>query len=181
MRGYLQGRVTDAQLWRKTLSLEEMRGITNCSSFPEGNLLAWNSQNWILNSSRATATEEELDLQDEVGPSSPLSCSVSLVTNLMKMVTNTNNMFSHHHHHQSSSCLFLFCRVSLEIILIIWSPRSYIPLAQRCAASRMLLSCRCSLVARGQHHHHRHGYNHHVFHEGVQRVRSCPLTLSPPP
>ena len=68
MTNYLQGRVTDAQLWRKTLSLEEMAGITNCSSFPEGNLLAWNSQNWILNSSRATATEDDLDLQDEVGP-----------------------------------------------------------------------------------------------------------------
>ena len=68
MKRYLQGRVTDAQLWRKTLSLEEMTSITNCSSFPEGNLLAWNSQNWILNSTRATATEEHLDLQDEVGP-----------------------------------------------------------------------------------------------------------------
>ena len=62
----LQGRVTDAQLWRKTLSLEEMTEITNCASFPEGNLLAWNDQDWMLNSSRATATEEDLDLQDEV-------------------------------------------------------------------------------------------------------------------
>ena len=64
-----QGRVTDAQLWKKTLSLEEMTSITNCTSFPEGNLLDWNSKNWILNSSRATAIEENLDLQDEVCPS----------------------------------------------------------------------------------------------------------------
>ena len=46
-----------------------MTSITNCTSFPEGNLLDWNSKNWILNSSRATAIEENLDLQDEVCPS----------------------------------------------------------------------------------------------------------------
>ena len=45
-------------------------GPASCSSFPEGNLLAWNSQNWMLNSSRATAVEDDLDLQDEVCPSS---------------------------------------------------------------------------------------------------------------
>ena len=62
----LQGRVTDAQLWSKILSMEEMVATTSCKSFPEGDLLPWNSQSWHLNTSRETATTEHLDLQDEV-------------------------------------------------------------------------------------------------------------------
>ena len=62
----LQGRVTDAQLWSRILSMEEMVATTSCKSFPEGDLLPWNSQSWHLNTSRQTATTENLDLQDEV-------------------------------------------------------------------------------------------------------------------
>merc|ERR1719150_3057722 len=62
----MQGRVTDAQLWSKILSMEEMVATTSCKSFPEGDLLPWNSQSWHLNTSRETATIENLDLQDEV-------------------------------------------------------------------------------------------------------------------
>ena len=59
----LQGRVTDAQLWSRILSMEEMVATTSCKTFPEGDLLPWNSQNWHLNTSRETATIEHLDLQ----------------------------------------------------------------------------------------------------------------------
>ena len=89
---HLQGKVTDAQLWGETLSLEEMIGITSCSSFPEGNLLAWNSQNWMLNSSRATAVEDDLDLQDEVCPSSS-SLSVTHCTTWWSCLITTTIMF----------------------------------------------------------------------------------------
>ena len=42
----LNGYMADLQIWDKALSYEEMIDITTCKSFPKGNLMAWNAEDW---------------------------------------------------------------------------------------------------------------------------------------
>ena len=42
------GYLTDFQIWDKALTYEEMIQITTCQSFPEGNLIPWNVNDWAI-------------------------------------------------------------------------------------------------------------------------------------
>ena len=47
--------------------------MTGCEEFPVGNLVNWEETSWFLNSSKATAREEFLDLEQDICRSRNLS------------------------------------------------------------------------------------------------------------
>ena len=61
--GYpLMGYITDVQIWDEALSYEEMIDITTCKSFPKGNLIPWNIDDWTpVNATLAKVRQVEVD------------------------------------------------------------------------------------------------------------------------
>ena len=59
------GYLTDLQFWNKALSYDEMLQITTCQSYPEGNLIPWNTDDWELhdgNNRNKTHLLEEVEV-----------------------------------------------------------------------------------------------------------------------
>ena len=62
----MYGSVTDAQIFSRELSDQEMKDVTTCSAFPNGDVLSWESEPWILKSPLQSSEEELLDLEEAV-------------------------------------------------------------------------------------------------------------------
>ena len=56
------GYLTDLQFWNKALSYDEMLQITTCQSYPEGNLIPWNTDDWELYDGNNTHLLEEVEV-----------------------------------------------------------------------------------------------------------------------
>ena len=62
----MYGSVTDAQIFSRELSDQEMKDVTTCSAFPNGDVLSWESEPWILKSPLQSSEEELLDLEKDI-------------------------------------------------------------------------------------------------------------------
>ena len=57
----MYGRVTDAQFFGRTLSDEEMIKITSCNERMKGDIVDWNSAEWIITGPNKNIKKEKLD------------------------------------------------------------------------------------------------------------------------
>ena len=65
----MYGSVTDAQVFSRELSTEEMVEVTSCRQFPQGDILSWDREPWVLRSPWNRSEAELLDLERDVcGP-----------------------------------------------------------------------------------------------------------------
>ena len=63
------GSVTDAQVFSRELSTEEMVEVTSCRQFLQGDILSWDREPWVLRSPWNRSEAELLDLERDVcGP-----------------------------------------------------------------------------------------------------------------
>ena len=54
--------ITDLQFWKRALSLSD---ITTCKSFPEGDLLAWNADDYVPYNSSLPYQYEVVEIESE--------------------------------------------------------------------------------------------------------------------
>ena len=57
----MYGRVTDVQIFGKTLSENEMIAVTNCDISLHGDILRWDNTTWIRSGTKKNIKEESLD------------------------------------------------------------------------------------------------------------------------
>ena len=62
----MYGSVTDAQVFSRELSTEEMVEVTSCRQFPHGDILSWDREPWVLRSPWNRSEAELLDLERDV-------------------------------------------------------------------------------------------------------------------
>ena len=62
----MYGSVTDAQIFSRELSDQEMIDVTTCSAFLNGDILSWDREPWTLKSPWQSSEEEMLDLEKDV-------------------------------------------------------------------------------------------------------------------
>ena len=62
----MYGSVTDAQIFSRELSDQEMTDVTTCSAFPSGDILSWDREPWILKTPSQSSEEEMLDLEKDI-------------------------------------------------------------------------------------------------------------------
>ena len=62
----MYGSVTDAQVFSRELSVEEMVDITSCRSFPNGDIISWDREPWALRSPWNRSEPELLDLENDI-------------------------------------------------------------------------------------------------------------------
>ena len=61
-----RGRVADFNMWDSSLSQVEMAEITSCQKFSEGNMVNWESTDWVMNSTKGTIQKYEMDLETDI-------------------------------------------------------------------------------------------------------------------
>ena len=59
------GYITDLQFWKTALTLEEMFEYTTCKSFPEGDLLAWNADDYVVYNSSVPFPYEVVEIESD--------------------------------------------------------------------------------------------------------------------
>ena len=62
----MYGWVTDAQVFSRELSSQEMVEVTSCRQFPQGDILSWDREPWVLRSPWNRSEAELLDLERDV-------------------------------------------------------------------------------------------------------------------
>ena len=62
----MYGRVTDVQMFGRVLSDSEMEEITNCDVRKEGDILSWDSANWVLKEDKGRIRKESLVWEKDV-------------------------------------------------------------------------------------------------------------------
>ena len=62
----IYGRVTDAQIFGKSLSQVEMKKITGCEGRMEGDILSWELTEWILAGVSKGIKTENLDFEENI-------------------------------------------------------------------------------------------------------------------
>ena len=60
------GEFTDFQLFGKILSDEEMIAITGCNKRQEGDIIAWDQEEWYLNGTEKSSRKELLEFEEDV-------------------------------------------------------------------------------------------------------------------
>ena len=60
------GEFTDLQMFGRTLTSGEMIDITGCDIKRNGDIISWESEEWILNGTKKTSKEEILNFEEEV-------------------------------------------------------------------------------------------------------------------
>ena len=73
----LLGRYSDFQMFSRLLRKKEMEDITGCKKIVQGDLLSWEQDDWVLNSTRKTSDVEYLRFKGDV--CKDLSSSLHLV------------------------------------------------------------------------------------------------------
>ena len=59
------GMITDLQFWKRALSLQEMYDITTCKTFPEGDLLAWNADDYVVYNTSLPYQYEVVEIESD--------------------------------------------------------------------------------------------------------------------
>ena len=62
----MYGSVTDGQVFSRELSVEEMVEVTSCRQFPQGDIISWDRDPWVLRSPWNRSKAEILDLEKDV-------------------------------------------------------------------------------------------------------------------
>ena len=62
----MYGWVTDAQVFSRELSSQEMVEVASCRQFPQGDILSWDREPWVLRSPWNRSEAELLDLERDV-------------------------------------------------------------------------------------------------------------------